>query len=130
MNKTAYIILAAAVILLGGAALTDRGSAEPTERLTYTQVRSEVEDGAVFYDVRTPEEYASGHFAATENWSLQQMEAGQLPEVEKNTKIYLHCQSGNRSAQAAKILREAGYTQVIDLGGVGDVKGMGGTFVS
>jgi len=37
--------------------------------------------------------------------------------------IYLYCQSGRRSALAADILQDMGYTAVYDLGGIIDWAG-------
>jgi phage shock protein E len=54
------------------------------------------------------------------------MQVGKLPEVAKDTKIYVYCQSGNRSSQAVKILTDAGYANVSDLGGLQDVQANGG----
>ena len=49
-----------------------------------------------------------------------------MPDVPKDTKIYVHCLKGIRSAQAVEILREAGFSQVYDLGGVQQVEAIGG----
>ncbi|MCA9325810.1 rhodanese-like domain-containing protein [Candidatus Saccharibacteria bacterium] len=101
--------------------------ANQTPQRTFSSVQADVKNGAVLYDVRTPEEYASGHFASAANFSLQQMQAGQLPSVSKDTKIYVYCHSGNRSSQATAILQNAGYTNVVDLGGLSSVESIGGT---
>jgi rhodanese-related sulfurtransferase len=68
-------------------------------------------------DVRTPEEYAEGHIANSVNISLQTL-ADRLDEVPKDQLVVLYCRSGNRSAQAAELLKEAGYTAIYDLGGI------------
>lgn len=96
------------------------------EKRTFEQIQNDVKAGAVLYDVRTPEEYADGHFNKAINWSLIGIQAGQYPAVDKDTKIYLYCRSGSRSAQAKDLLEKAGFTQVIDLGGLDDVKKLGG----
>lgn len=68
-------------------------------------------------DVRTPQEFASGHIAGAINIPVE--EIGQrLGEVSKETPVVVYCRSGNRSAQAAQILASAGYTGIYDLGGV------------
>ncbi len=68
-------------------------------------------------DVRTPEEFASGHIAGAVNISVEQL-AGRLSEVPQDKPVVLYCRSGNRSGQAAQILEQAGYTQIYDLGGI------------
>lgn len=102
-------------------------STQQSATLTFNQITQDVQDGAKFYDVRSPQEYKQGNFGITENLPLAQLKEGKLPDINKDTLIYVHCEQGNWSAQAATILREAGYTQVIDLGGLKDVQALGGT---
>lgn len=98
--------------------------------LTFATVQTDVQGGARLYDVRTADEYKTGHFASALNWSLIDMQAGKLPDVPKNTKIYVYCHSGNRSSQAKTILTSAGYTNVTDLHGLPDVEAIGGKLVT
>jgi phage shock protein E len=70
-------------------------------------------------DVRTPEEYADGHISGAVNIPLAEL-ANQLSQVPQNIPVVVYCRSGNRSAQAATLLKEAGYTQVLDMGGIVD----------
>ena len=71
----------------------------------------------VLIDVRTPEEFASGHIADAVNIPVDQL-ASRLSEVPQDKPVVLYCRSGNRSGQAAQILDRAGYTQIYDLGGI------------
>ena len=69
-----------------------------------------------FIDVRTPEEFNSGHAYRAKNIPLDTL--GQnLDKLEKNEPVYLICQTGRRSMQAAKMLNEAGYPQTISIAG-------------
>lgn len=68
-------------------------------------------------DVRTPEEFASGHINGAVNIPLDQI-GRRLSEIPKDRQVVLYCRSGNRSQQAARLLREAGYSNIFDLGGV------------
>lgn len=70
-------------------------------------------------DVRTPEEYADGHIAGSINIPLAELST-QLSQVPMNIPVVVYCRSGNRSAQAAALLKEAGYTQVLNMGGIVD----------
>lgn len=122
------------MVLLGSAywvnTYKSRPAAAPSEvRQPFQTVTKELVSGAKLYDVRTPEEFAAGHFVGAENVPLQDIEAGKLPAVDKSTKISLYCRSGNRSSQAAMLLKDAGFTNIIDLGGLSDVQSMGGTLV-
>jgi rhodanese-related sulfurtransferase len=81
------------------------------------QVRPAVEAAyAQFIDVRTPEEYASGHAYRAKNIPLDQLSAN-LDKLEKNEPVYLICHSGNRSKKAAQQLVDAGFPQAISVTG-------------
>lgn len=73
----------------------------------------------VIVDVRTQEEYEDGHI---ENAVLipdyEIKEKAEKIIDDKNKKILVYCRSGRRSASAAKILLEMGYTDVLDFGGI------------
>ena len=68
-------------------------------------------------DVRTPEEFATGHIPGAINISVQELPS-RLNEVPQDQPVVVYCRSGNRSAQAAKILGNAEYSQVYDLGSI------------
>ena len=70
-------------------------------------------------DVRTSEEFASGHIDGSVNIPVEEMQ-GRLEEIPGDAPIVVYCRSGNRSAAAARILTEAGYAPVYDLGGIQD----------
>ena len=69
-----------------------------------------------FVDVRTPEEFASGHAERTINIPLDTLSAN-LDRLEKNEPVYLICQTGHRSKQAAETLTAAGFKQAISVAG-------------
>jgi len=69
-----------------------------------------------FIDVRTPEEYASGHAARSVNIPLDKLTAD-LARVEPNEPVYLICESGGRSLEAARMLKDAGYNNVVTVAG-------------
>lgn len=71
---------------------------------------------AQFIDVRTPEEYNSGHAYRARNIPLDTLMQN-VDMMEKNEPVYLICQSGRRSMQAAKMLNEAGFAQTISISG-------------
>ena len=85
-------------------------------------------NGTVF-DVRTPEEFTSGHVKEATNLPLGDIQNGTLPTVDKTTPIYVYCRSGSRSATATSLLRNAGFTNVTDLGAMSEVVALGGEVV-
>ena len=74
--------------------------------------------GAVLLDVRTPEEYRSGHIPGRKNIPLQTIDRASTVAENKDTALYVYCQSGARSRQAVGLLKQIGYTNVNNIGGI------------
>ena len=70
-------------------------------------------------DVRTPEEFRSGHLPGAINLPLDQLGAVPLP---KGRPVFVYCHSGARSAQACSTLRAMGC-QASNLGGLAGYRG-------
>ena len=96
----------------------------------FAVIQSKINDGAQLLDVRTAEEFDSGHFAGAINLDVEDIIAGKLPDAAKDTQLYVYCRSGNRSAQAVSLLKQAGFTNITDLGGLTDVESIGGTLTN
>lgn len=77
---------------------------------------------AVLLDVRTQEEYDAMHIDGSKNIPLQSLEKIRFEVANYSTPLYVYCHSGARSARAAKKLRQMGYTNVTDVGGITDYK--------
>ena len=71
----------------------------------------------VIIDVRTIDEYQSGHIENSLNIEWQVID-GINESIPKDEKIYLYCRSGNRSGKAQDALINMGYKNVINLGGI------------
>ncbi len=74
--------------------------------------------GAVLLDVRTPEEYRSGHIPGSRNLPLQVIDKAPQILQNKDVPIFVHCLSGSRSRQAAAALGRLGYSKVKNIGGI------------
>lgn len=83
-------------------------------------VKQKIEAGASIVDVRTPEEYRDGGYPGAVNIPLQVLGA-RLGEIPKDRPVVLYCASGGRSGLAARQLKAAGYADVINAGGLGDM---------
>jgi rhodanese-related sulfurtransferase len=81
---------------------------------------------AVLLDVRTPEEFEAGHAADVVHLPLQRLKAGERPDVPMDAKLYVYCRTGRRAAEAAALLRRAGYRDVTNIGGLSDWRAAGG----
>jgi len=76
------------------------------------------ESGTVYLDVREPSEFATGHIDGALNlsWTLIEANVGEIVP-DKSTPIVAYCAIGHRSAIAADILQNLGYTQVVSIKG-------------
>ncbi|MDH4199819.1 MAG: rhodanese-like domain-containing protein [Spirochaetia bacterium] len=68
-------------------------------------------------DVRTPDEYATGHVPGAVLLPLDQVLAGESIPFDKNSEIYIICRSGSRSLKAAHYLENNGYKNVRSVDG-------------
>ncbi len=75
-------------------------------------------------DVRTPEEFASGHIAGATNIAVDTLNQ-HLSEIPKDQPVVVYCQSGRRATAAAQLLSKAGYPQIYNLGGIADWQAAG-----
>lgn len=107
-GTAAYIALAAGVILL----ITAFVGTCPiysilgisTNPMAKINLKEELENGGIIVDVRTPQEYASGHISGSINVPLNNIAAKKQELTKKYKTIITCCASGMRSASAKSIL--------------------------
>lgn len=73
---------------------------------------------ALLLDVRTPQEYSEGHIPLSLNIPLYEMHRLEEERVGKYTPVFLYCRSGARSRVAAQMLRNMGYVNARNIGGI------------
>lgn len=116
-------VAAAAVAALLAALLAACGVSSKT---SYRQITADEaarmmqeETDFVLLDVRTQEEYASGHIPGAICIPNETIGSEEIPELpDKDQLILVYCRSGNRSKQASQKLAEQGYTNVVEFGGI------------
>lgn len=75
-------------------------------------------DGAFMLDVRSLDEYRSGHLTGAKNISVADLPAKlDSLEAHKSGPTIVYCESGMRSARACGLLRKAGFEQLHNLSG-------------
>lgn len=104
-----------------GSTVLTSGSISPAQ---YTSQFTDAGASHLLVDVRTAAEFASGHLAGAVNIPVEAL-SGRLSEISADQPVVVYCRSGNRSASAAALLRQAGYTRVLDLGGIIDWQAAG-----
>ena len=95
------------------------------QKITAAAVKSRLDNGEklIIVDVRTKEEYDTGHIKNSILIPYDEIEAKAASLLtDKNASIIVYCRSGRRSEIAAKSLVKLGYTNVADLGAISDWK--------
>ena len=78
----------------------------------------EMDSNTILIDVRTKEEYAEGHIPGSINIELDEIEKIVDIIKDKNSHIYLYCRSGHRSGIALNKVKELGYRDLTNIGGI------------
>lgn len=75
-------------------------------------------ESAVIIDVRTPEEFASGHIENSINIDFYSPEFyARISALDPNQEYAIYCRSGNRSSEALRMMDELDFTKVTELTG-------------
>lgn len=73
----------------------------------------------VLLDVRTPDEYATGHLQGAVNINVEDSAFDDsIADLDKDGHYVVYCRSGRRSALAVQKMRDAGFTDVTDAGAI------------
>ncbi|WP_276167972.1 rhodanese-like domain-containing protein [Zobellia alginiliquefaciens] len=107
--KFYYLLLVLCVMNLGCA----QSKGKPITEFSQNDIGS-----GILLDVRTPDEYASGHLEKAVNMNLFDADfIKNIDTIAKGRTVYVYCKKGGRSAKAAHVLDSLGFKQVIDLEG-------------
>ena len=83
--------------------------------------QADLDPNAVIIDVRTPAEHATGHLDGA---LLLDVTAGELqaalPDLDPEAAYLVYCRSGNRAGAAIDLMKEAGFTDLRNLGSLED----------
>lgn len=108
-----FIVLALFSVLVlsacssGSSAVTNLGAAE--------FIQSSQPADVVIIDVRSPEEFATGHLENALNFNVESFEFdAQIATLDKSKTYALYCRSGRRSAVAAAKMADAGFTTIVN----------------
>lgn len=128
-------------LFLAAIALGNCAKPEPALRAEPVQVappstdpvtaRALISSGAVVIDVRTADEFADRHLAMAVNLPVDEL-PGRLAEVDRlvggdrTRPVVVYCTAGKRAARAKAQLEAAGYTHVVNGGGLDDLSAADG----
>jgi rhodanese-related sulfurtransferase len=104
----------AVVVLLAGCS-----SSPSATDLSVSEFTGKVaEQGIVTLDVRTPGEFNEGHIEGAQLIDFQSGNfENEIAALDKTKTYAVYCRSGNRSGQAVKVMREAGFNNLYNLNG-------------
>ena len=108
------VALIASALLIAGCS-----SSSSATDLSVTEFSSKIaESGVVTLDVRTPGEFTEGYI---EGARLIDFQSGnfenEIATLDKNATYAVYCRSGNRSGQAVKVMKDAGFSNVFNMNG-------------
>lgn len=109
-----------AMALLGTLALAACGSSnsavQKMDPTAFADAASQ--PGVVILDVRSPDEFASGHLTGATNINVEDPGfADAISGLDKNVTYAIYCQSGRRSGIATSQMTDAGFTKIVELEG-------------
>ena len=130
MKKAIYIAVIF-ILILGGIFLfninnTEENTETPIRYVSMDEIVEIMEENEnyIILDVRTIEEYNEGHIPnaiCIPNETIDESVTKKL--TDKNQLILIYCRSGNRSKQATEKLKNLGYTNLVEFGGIMDWNG-------
>ena len=87
------------------------------------EVRRLIQEGALLVDVRSEQEFKSGHLEGAVHIPHTEV-AKRLAEFgpDKQRPIVVYCRSGGRSGKAQAVLQSNGFTKVVNGGGYQQLK--------
>jgi len=122
-----FFTRAALVVLLAVVAGCSSGSAEGVGVRTVSATEAvKALESRVVIDVRSPAEVAEGAItgATVLDFNAGEFEA-KIGDYDRNAAYLVYCRSGNRSGQAVAIMKELGFTDVIDAGAFSNLQAAG-----
>lgn len=119
MRQIQYALFLAVTLLAAcGRAQTEQGSAVQDLNAQDFNQKIEQLDNEQVLDVRTPEEWATGTLEGADRINIYDADFKEkAAQLDKNKAVMVYCRSGGRSAQAASMLKEMGFTEVYNLKG-------------
>ena len=121
---TALALVLGIAFLVSGCATTSSAAAGVTEVDAQGFLAAAAQPGVVVVDVRSPEEFASGHLPGALNINVEADDfADRIAQLDPATQTLVYCRSGRRSTIAAGLMSEAGFTNIVNFssGGAADL---------
>lgn len=124
--KKVVLFLLLSLIFVSGCSDND-----VVEKVSFKSISSEEaysmmneSEDLIIVDVRSSEEYSTGHIESAINIPVNEIGNRFKDEVTSDTQttILVYCKSGVRAKQASELLADLGYSNVYEFGGILDWK--------
>ncbi len=116
MGRLVVAILLGAVLTTASFAEDSESTQAPSISAAELHARRESRAAPVVIDVRTPEEYATGHIPGALNVPFDQV-AQRIAEIDAPEGVALYCMVGPRARKGEAALLAIGYDKVLHLEG-------------
>ena len=122
-NAISAVFVALAAVLLLASCTGNSGTKGEYMQITQEEAKNimDTQTGYVILDVRTDEEYATGHIPGAiliPDYEIRKRAESEL--TDKSQLILVYCRSGRRSKNASAELASLGYTNIKEFGGIND----------
>lgn len=114
MQYLEYIVIALLLFFMFKRFFPTKG----VNNISTSELKTQLNDkNKQYVDVRTPGEFKGNHIKGFKNIPLQQLAQKAERELSKEKEVVVICQSGMRSQNASKVLKNLGFTNVTNVKG-------------
>jgi len=117
LSAFVFILIVGALLASGD---TNKKTVTPIQTVSSSEFVNLLADNSngELLDVRTQEEYDSGHIKGAINIDFRGPDfISKIGELDKSKTYFVYCRSGNRSASAVEIMKENGFNNIVELEG-------------
>ncbi len=83
------------------------------------KIIKQLENKEIFLlDIREMSEYKESHILGAQNIPLANLNTETVKDLPHNIPIYIYCRSGRRVIEAENILRDLGFDNIVNMGGI------------
>ncbi len=129
MTRSTRLLVAAGVTVVLAALTSCSASGEADEaaadapRVQPAEALERIDDGARIIDVRTPEEFDTGHVEGALNLDIQSDDfMDELDDLDRDDSFVVYCRTGARAATATDHMLDLGFTEVVNAGGFDELE--------
>lgn len=120
MKKNIHLLIGIAGISILFLSLLQKSFMSKTSKLSGVAFTEKYQNtpNATLLDVRTPNEFSSGHINKAINIDIENSSfTSEIKKLDITKTYFVYCRSGNRSGQAIRVMRSNGIKNIYELHG-------------